>query len=277
MDSYPAARTSTRARCAKSRCDPVSPPAPRVSTGSSSYLPEGFFLSVDALLSPAPELRIVAPRGVYAPADDSRLLAESLTAELPMGQRVLDLCTGSGLLAATAARAGADVTAIDICPLAAEAARANLKRNQLPGEVICGDLIGAAPSGGFDVIVSNPPYVPAHRHKLPSSGPDRAWDAGNDGRTIIDRICTQAPALLRPGGRLLLIHSHVADISRTLDALEHAGLKTEVTARRTIAFGPVMHRRTDYLIQRGLIAPGQRHEEIAVVRSEAPADWPCPA
>lgn len=234
-------------------------------------------MSVDALVSPAPELHSVAPRGVYAPAEDSRLLAEALAAEPLAGLRVLDLCTGSGLLAVTAASAGAEVTAIDICPLAAEAARANLKRNQLPGEVICGDLIGAAPPGGFDLIVSNPPYVPAHRDELPSSGPDRAWDACNDGRTIIDRICSEAPALLRPGGRLLLVHSHVADIARTLDALEHAGLRTEVTARRTIAFGPDMHRRTGYLIQRGLIAPGQRHQEIAVIRSEAPADWPCPA
>lgn len=229
-------------------------------------------MSTDALAPPilASDLHVIVPAGVYAPAADSRLLAGELTAEPLAGLRVLDLCTGSGLLAMTAARGGAEVTAIDACPRAVGAARANFARNDLPGEVVCGDLIDAAPAGGFDLIVSNPPYVPARRHELPVDGPDRAWDAGKDGRAIIDRICVAAPALLRPGGRLLLVHSHVADLERTVTTLKSAGLRAVVSARRTIPFGPVMRRRTDYLTQRGLIAPGELHEEIAVVRAEAP-------
>lgn len=127
-------------------------------------------MSADALASPilAPDLHVVVPTGVYAPAADSRLLADELAAEPLAGARVLDLCTGSGLLAMTAARAGAEVTAIDVCPRAAWAARANLARNGLSGEVICGDLTDAAPTGGFDVIVSNPPYIPARRDELPA-------------------------------------------------------------------------------------------------------------
>ncbi len=233
-------------------------------------------MSADALAVPyvsTPDLHVVAPVGVYAPAEDSRLLADELAAEPMAGFDVLDLCTGSGLLAMIAARAGAEVTAIDVCPRAVEAARANLGRNGLSGEVICGDLIDAAPAGGFDVIVSNPPYVPARGDQLPAGGPHRAWDAGHDGRAIIDRICAKAPALLRPGGRLLLVHSHVAGLERTVAALEAAGLRAVVSTRRTIAFGPVMRGRADYLTQRGLIAPGGRHEDIAVVRAEAPVGW----
>ncbi len=236
-------------------------------------------MSADApALSPITAALIVkVPDGVYAPAEDSHLLAAELAAEPLVGARVLDLCTGSGLLAMTAASAGAEVTAIDLCPRAAGAARANFARNGLRGEVICGDLAEAAPSGGFDVIVSNPPYVPARNHELPLDGPDRAWDAGNDGRSVIDRICAEAPALLRPGGRLLLVHSHVADLARTADALESAGLSTVVTARRTIEFGPVMRGRADYLLERGLIEPGELQEEIAVIRAEAPSDRVCAA
>ncbi len=219
-------------------------------------------------LTPLADLDVLAPDGVYAPAADSRLIAQALLAEPLDGARVLDLCTGSGYLALTAASAGAEVTAVDLCLHAAEAARANFERNGLEGEVRCGDLTAAVPEGGFDVIVSNPPYVPAERDELPREGPDRAWDAGNDGRAVLDRICAEAPALLSPGGRLLLVHSHVAGVERTVTDLEAAGLTATVSASRRIPFGPVMRSRAAYLTRRGLIAPGEDHEEIVVVRAE---------
>lgn len=217
-------------------------------------------------------LRLHALPGVYAPAEDSRLLAAVLAAEPLDGARVLDLCTGTGLLAVTAARSGAaEVVAIDVSRRAALNARLNLWRHGGRGRVLRGDLFGAVPGGGYDVIVSNPPYVPAARDQLPTHGPARAWDGGRDGRAIVDRICAEGPARLRPGGRLLMVHSGVTDAEQSLRSLRAAGLEARVLIRREIAFGPVMRRRTQLLREAGLIDEGQRREELVVIRAVAPA------
>ena len=71
----------------------------------------------------------------------------------------------------------------------------------------------------FDAIVSNPPYVPAPTDELPARGPARAWDAGRDGRALLDRICAQAPDHLRPGGVLLVVHSSLLGYERTAELL----------------------------------------------------------
>lgn len=77
------------------------------------------------------------------------------------------------------------------------------------------------------MVFSNPPYVPAPDSRPPSRGPERAWDAGVDGRAVIDRICAEAPALLRPGGVLLMVHSGMFGAEETLDRL--AGARPEPT------------------------------------------------
>lgn len=236
----------------------------------------------DALITAAPTtaprtdtatapLRIRTLPGVYDPQFDSWLLARELRREPLGGRRVLDLCTGSGLLATTAAQAGAgEVVAVDVSRRAVATARMNLRRNRLRGTVVRGDLVDAAPDGTFDVIVSNPPYVPADAADVPARGAARAWDAGHDGRLVLDRICTAAPARLAPGGALLLVHSHVCGAERTLDLLAGQGLRASVVARREQEFGPVMRRRAEFLRSAGLVDADARHEELVVVRATRP-------
>ena len=150
--------------------------------------------------------------GVFRPVSDSRLLADCLRRELSPGARVADICTGSGVLAVTAALHGAGaVSATDCSRRAVWSARLNARLNGVAVAAVRGDLL--KPLGGrqFDLIVSNPPYVPAENDDLPSRGAARAWDAGRNGRALIDRLCDEAPAHLRPGGTLLLVHSSVCD------------------------------------------------------------------
>ena len=231
-------------------------------------------LSLPLAPSPAPPVqrpdRLLALPGVYRPDDDSWLLAEMIAREPLAGADAVDLCTGSGVLAVTAGLAGGQVTAVDVCRRAVATARWNLRRHDVRGRVVRGALFEPLGERRYDAIVANPPYVPAARAASPSRGPRRAWDAGRDGRIVLDRLCAEAPRRLRPGGRVLLVQSEVADVPRTLEQLADGGLAPEVVARRAVPFGPVMRRRAARLVEHGLLPPGRRHEELVVVRAEAP-------
>lgn len=138
--------------------------------------------------------------GVYAPQMDTLLLARALRAErITAGMEVLDVCTGGGALALLAARMGARVSAVDISRRAVVTARVNALRGGHRIRVRRGDL-SVAWNQTFDVVVSNPPYVPSEQALPPVRGRARAWDAGRDGRHVLDRVCAHAPSLLGPRG-----------------------------------------------------------------------------
>lgn len=202
------------------------------------------------------------------------LLAEALSAaSLAPGTRALDVCTGTGLLALTAARLGAaEVTAVDVSPAAVLATRWNARLHRLPVRVLRQDLNDWRGSRRFHVVTANPPYVPCPadqgRDSWSSSG--LAWNAGEDGRLHLDQLCALAPRLLLPGGFLLLVHSALCGTELTLRRLADQGLKAAVVARQRQKFGPVLERRAEWLERRGLIPAGQRVEELVVVRADLP-------
>jgi release factor glutamine methyltransferase len=207
--------------------------------------------------------------GVYKPQEDTWLLLETLRSpSVHVGVSVLDIGTGTGVLAVAAARGGArQVTAIDVCGRAVLTARVNGWLRRLPIRVLRGSLGEAATGDAFDVIVANPPYV-CSDDPLGTRGRARAWNGGPGGRAMLDRLCAVAPSLLAPGGMLLIVQSALCGIQSTLELLCSEGLHVAVIARRREPFGPVMRARASQLESRGLICPGQRYEELVVIRAD---------
>ncbi|MFG3281392.1 HemK2/MTQ2 family protein methyltransferase [Streptomyces sp. NPDC048111] len=206
--------------------------------------------------------------GVYAPQEDTRLLADALRREGSLsGLDVLDIGTGSGALAVYAAHLGARVTALDVSRRAVWSSRINAWRARRPITALRGAMEDLA-DRRFDLILSNPPYVPAPHPAPPGRGAARAWDAGVDGRHVLDRLCASAPALLGPHGVLLMVHSALSGTERTLEMLEDAGLRAKVADRALIPFGPVLRSRVEWLREQHLLGPDDTMEELVVIRAE---------
>jgi release factor glutamine methyltransferase len=227
-----------------------------------------------AYLAPCDSLDI---DGVYPPQHDSQLLIDMLEkTELADGRRVLDLCTGSGVVAIAAAELGAaSVTAFDICPRAVRCSRGNAVHAGVEINVREGSYSGALDYAPFDVIVSNPPYVPTppagDTEVVPmTAGPAWAWNAGVDGRMVLDPLCESAASMLAAGGSMLLVQSALSGVEQSLKSLRSTGLHAEVVAFQCIPFGPVLSAQAGWLEVTGRIEKGCRTEELVVVRADKP-------
>ncbi len=157
----------------------------------------------------------VAP-GVFIPRPETELLVMEALEQLKGREhaQVLDLCTGSGCIAVSIAvnAPQAQVTAIDVSPLALDIARRNAHKHHVEGRItfLEGSLFTPLLADQrFDAIVSNPPYVATtDEASLPPDvrlhEPREALYAGDDGLDVIRQIACEAPAYLEPRGYLML-------------------------------------------------------------------------
>jgi release factor glutamine methyltransferase len=199
------------------------------------------------------------------------MLVECLRRErLPAGAVGLDLCTGSGVLAIAAAlHCGARMTAVDVSRRAVASVRINSWLNHADVHPVRGDLYGPVGTRRFDLVVSNPPYLPTPDGDIPDRGLARAWEGGRDGRTFLDRICTGAAEHLNPGGVMLLVHSSVCGEAETIEGLEAQGLTAEVVFRHRGELGPLLAAREAWLREQGMLLE-DGCEEMLVVRGQMP-------
>ena len=141
---------------------------------------------------------------VYAPQEDSQLLKCYIKMYLEEKQdaHVLDMGTGSGILAQEAARYANDVIAVDINPAAVEA----VKKLHLPKVTAReSDLFQHVPET-FDLILFNAPYLPDDPYVK-----DIALDGGKDGHEVIRRFLKDAKRHLNEHGRILLLFSSLTN------------------------------------------------------------------
>ena len=181
----------------------------------------------------------VDPR-VLVPRPETELVLEAAIAALPQGGRALDLCAGSGCLGISLAleRPGARVVATDVSEEALAVARENAAALGAVVEFATGDLWAAVHGQGrFDLVVSNPPYIPVGElAALPREvrrEPCIALDGGADGLEVIRRVVAGAPAHLAPGG-VLCVEMHESHLAALPRLCREAGFAS-AEARRDLA------------------------------------------
>jgi len=164
--------------------------------------------------------------------------------------RILDVGTGSGCIAVTAAVhcPNADVTATDISEKALIVAHGNAEQHCVEGRIrfLHGDLLAALPMGEhFDFIVSNPPYIredeyPTLQPEVRLHEPKLALVAGADGLSVVRRLIEQAAGFLVSGGALLLEIAHeqaqpVRELLQSADRFTEIELVNDLSGQPRVA------------------------------------------
>ena len=162
---------------------------------------------------------------VLIPRQDTETLVEAVIVALRQLEkpRMLDLCAGSGAigLSVKTLAPDADVTLADCSRDALEVVRENARRLGVDVELRHGDLFRAVWHQKFDLIASNPPYIPTGDLPLlqreVQREPQLALDGGGDGLEFYRRIAADAPEHLNPGGSIYLeVGAGQADAVRAL-------------------------------------------------------------
>jgi len=196
-----------------------------------------------------PDIKIYLSKGVYPPKLDSFLLAEELVKITVKGYEVLDIGTGSGILAIIASKKGANVVATDVHEESVKCARQNALINNVKLDVRVGDLFKKIGNDElFDVIISNPTSLPTPSNEQHDEYIMRTVDAGPDGRKFLDLLINQMPLFLKKGGYFLIQHSNFSNIEKTVNMLKELGFEVEVKIYE-FPIGKTSAQRINYFIK----------------------------
>jgi len=166
--------------------------------------------------APFRSIELKVGKGVFIPRPETEQVVQvaiDFLALLPGQPKALDIGTGSGAIAISIAKeTHARVTAIELSRDAAEFARANIEALKVDVELLEGDfmeLIGNLPQ--FDLIISNPPYIPASMVpvdlEVRDYDPALALYGGEDGLDVVRDLAASTKLILREGGLLVLEHA----------------------------------------------------------------------
>lgn len=218
-----------------------------------SPVPEGFQALVDERARRVPlqhltgvayfrRIELSVGPGVFVPRPETETVAQ-LVIDRALGlarPRIVDLGTGSGAIAAAVADEvpGAEVYAVELSDLALAWAGPNLARFGV--HLVQGDLATALPEhdATFDVVVSNPPYIPAeavpNEPEVAEHDPRMAlYGGGADGMELPRAAAGSAARLLKPGGYFVMEHAEV-QAPWVAAFLERTGAWTEITTHQDL-------------------------------------------
>jgi release factor glutamine methyltransferase len=185
---------------------------------------------------------------VLIPRPETEHVIEAALELAPHSRRILDIGTGSGAIAITLALElpAASLTATDLSEPALRIAASNASRLRAPVNFAAADLAACLPDRSFDLVISNPPYVPATeqanlQREVREHEPAIALYGGDDGLEVYRRLIPEAARVLTPGGRLILeigyaIHAAVGAMLASWNEVQTrtdlAGLPRVMTARK---------------------------------------------
>ncbi len=175
------------------------------------YSVDGLYVATDHRFMIFSEDRLVESPVMYIGLDSMGLVH---AAPRYPGEKVLDLCSGSGVQALVASRYAQDTVGIDLNPRAIRFARFNAQLNGIRNaRFVEGDLYSAVPGQAFDVILANPPFVPSPEEGL------KFRDGGAQGENVLSRIVAGAASHLKPDGKLHIVTDlvDVANYEQKLD------------------------------------------------------------
>jgi release factor glutamine methyltransferase len=188
---------------------------------------------------------------VYEPAEDTFLIADRLAQVVSENDTVLDIGTGCGILAIVATRKARKVIATDVNPHAIKCARLNAKINEVSPKIDVrqGDLFEPIQkTETFDMIVFNAPYLPSSQREQ-ETWIGRSWAGGPTGRRFIDQFIVETPSYLKKEGKILLAQSSLANIDKTLEGFQNAGLKAQVVAEKKVDFETIVVIQASHLFK----------------------------
>jgi len=172
--------------------------------------------------------------GVYPPSDDTFLVLDNV--KLNGKEFVLDIGTGTGILAIKYALDGCYVIGVDISKKAVRNALLNAKINNVLERVqfVCADtILSFRHRCEFDVIVMNPPYLPS----TGNPGIDEPlWNGGPNGISLTLRVIKNIDELLAENGRLYFIASSLSKYDTLISNLTSMGFKVSVIAKKRFWF-----------------------------------------
>lgn len=174
-------------------------------------------------------LTIYTHSEVYEPGEDTFLFLDNL--KLRRSDEVLEIGTGTGLIAIYAAQKAKNVVATDINEHAIRCALKNTISNKIYNvELKQGHLFEPVEGMKFDLILFNAPYLPTDENEKLDNELNAAFDGGKDGRAVIDAFIRDVKNYLKKGGRFQLVQSSLADNQKTLSKLKKLGFKCEIIA-----------------------------------------------
>ncbi len=162
--------------------------------GKWEFMGKEFFVSSDCLI----------------PRPDTEILVEKALTFIKKGDHVADLCTGSGCIGISLAlyKSGIDLTLMDISSGALEISKKNAHAHSVCAEFILGDITKDLPNKKFDLIISNPPYIPTKDIENLSpevkNEPHLALDGGEDGLDLVRFLVNEGVLYLNDGGKMIV-------------------------------------------------------------------------
>ncbi len=190
--------------------------------------------------------RIEVDERVLIPRPETELLVQQAVAAVREGDKVLDLCTGSGAVAiAIACEAAKEdknilVTATDISEDALDVARKNVRLNKANVTVIRSDLFENV-KGKFDIITANPPYIPSAeidtlQREVRDFEPRLALDGGEDGLAFYRAIAAKVGRFVTRGGMLILEcgEDQAQDILKIFSRCDYAMVVKDLSGRERV-------------------------------------------